>query len=152
MAFILLERGGFKQLNKAFVLILCPFILQVMFTKLSPIGEVTFLDVGQGDSIFIRLPFNQGNYLIDTGGVIRFATEKWKEREKTFDPGEDVIVPFLKSKGITSLDKLILTHGDADHAGSAHVLLEHVRIKELVVGATVDKNELERAIIDRAKK
>ena len=32
-----------------------------------PWASLTLIDVGQGDSILIRLPYNQGNILIDTG-------------------------------------------------------------------------------------
>lgn len=119
--------------------------------KYSPIGEVTFIDVGQGDCIFIRLPFNQGNYLIDTGGVLHFAQEEWKKREKPFDPGESIVVPFLKSKGITKLDKLILTHGDIDHVGSSGVIFEHMQIDELIVGQTQEKSNAEQEIIKLAR-
>ncbi|HDU7341405.1 TPA: DNA internalization-related competence protein ComEC/Rec2 [Listeria monocytogenes] len=38
-------------------------------------GKVSFIDVGQGDSILIQLPYNQGNYLIDTGGQLPFEKE-----------------------------------------------------------------------------
>jgi competence protein ComEC len=44
--------------------------------------KVTVIDVGQGDSIFIKLPNNQGNLLIDTGGIISYDTEKWKPKAK----------------------------------------------------------------------
>ena len=54
-------------------------------------------------------------------------------KRSTFDVGEDTVVPFLKSKGVTTIDKLILTHGDADHAGSAEVILQEIKVKELVL-------------------
>ena len=64
--------------------------------------EVTFLDVGQGDAIFISLP-NGGNVFIDGG-----STSSRNIYEK-------VIEPFLKYKGVRRLDFLFLTHSDADH-------------------------------------
>jgi beta-lactamase superfamily II metal-dependent hydrolase len=58
--------------------------------------SVTFIDVGQGDSIFIELP-NGKKALIDGGnsGVI--------------------VDSFLKSKGVTKLDYVALTHPHSDH-------------------------------------
>lgn len=64
--------------------------------------EVTFLDVGQGDAIFISLP-NGGNVFIDGG-----STSSKNIYEK-------VIEPFLKYKGVRRLDFIFLTHSDADH-------------------------------------
>lgn len=64
--------------------------------------EVTFLDVGQGDAIFISLP-NGGNVFIDGG-----STSSRNIYEK-------VIETFLKYKGVRRLDFLFLTHSDADH-------------------------------------
>ncbi len=144
---------GVKGMKK-FFLFLFPFFLflgQYMLTNLSLDGEVTFLDVGQGDCIFIRLPFGKGNYLIDTGGSLTFEKQPWQERDQAFDVGEDTVVPFLKSKGVTKLDKLILTHGDADHAGSAEAILQEMRVQELVLPDRKEKNELERKLIGMAQ-
>lgn len=114
-----------------FILLL---LLQFNLQKLSPFGEVQVMDVGQGDSILITLPFNAGNYLIDTGGQITFPLEAWKKKRKTYNTAEDTIIPLLKSKGIHHLDKLILTHADADHMGSAKKLIENFKVEELVIG------------------
>ncbi len=64
--------------------------------------EVTFLDVGQGDAIFISLP-NGGNVFIDGGST---------SSRNIYDK---VIESFLKYKGVRNLDFLFLTHSDADH-------------------------------------
>ena len=109
-------------------------LLQFNLQKLSPYGEVHVIDVGQGDSILIILPFNAGNYLVDTGGQITFPLEAWKKKRKTYNTAEDTIIPLLKSKGIHHLDKLILTHADADHMGSAKELIENFKVEELIIG------------------
>ncbi|MDA8130230.1 MAG: ComEC/Rec2 family competence protein [Elusimicrobia bacterium] len=56
----------------------------------------TFVDVGQGDAIYIELP-NGHNALIDGG------------------PNGESIRNFLKSKGVTKIDHVVLTHPHSDH-------------------------------------
>ena len=51
-----------------------------------------------------------------------------------FNTGEDVIIPLLKSKGIHHIDKLIFTHADADHTGSAAEIIQNFKVKEVVIG------------------
>ena len=50
-----------------------------------------------------------------------------------FEVGKDVVVPFLKGKGITKIDKFILTHGDTDHTGGAFAVLEEINVKEIIM-------------------
>ena len=66
--------------------------------------------------------------------MLFFPTEEWKKKRKTFNTGEDVIIPLLKSKGIHHLDKLIFTHADADHIGSASEVIRNFKVKEIVIG------------------
>ncbi len=114
-------------------------------------GKVVVLDIGQGDAIYIRLPFNKGDYLIDTGGAFTFPQEEWKEREKEFHSGADVLVPFLKAEGVRRLDKLILTHGDFDHIGNVESLWGEVEIEEVIVPQGFGVGEVEKEIIKEAK-
>ena len=37
------------------------------------------MNVGQGDCIVIEFPYRKKVYMIDTGGVLRFQQEEWKE-------------------------------------------------------------------------
>ncbi|WP_394233026.1 DNA internalization-related competence protein ComEC/Rec2 [Niallia oryzisoli] len=150
--FVLWEKGlsGVKR----YLLFLLPcvlFIGQYSVTSLSSIGEVTFLDVGQGDSIYIRLPYGKGNYLIDTGGNRLFEKEPWQVREG-YEVGKDTVVPFLKSKGVTTIDKLILTHGDMDHAGGAKAVMSELKVHEVVLPDVKEKNGLETELIQIASK
>ncbi|WP_046173886.1 DNA internalization-related competence protein ComEC/Rec2 [Domibacillus indicus] len=122
-----------RKLRSSFII--CGLFLAgiILSNRFSAEGEVTFLDVGQGDSIFIKLPRNQGTYLIDTGGQVIFEKEKWAERQGGFSVGKDTVVPFLKRKGVAELDKLIITHADFDHAGAAAEVLERIPAKEVII-------------------
>ena len=124
----------------------------ILFNRYSPEGQITFLDVGQGDSILIKLPYNEGTYLIDTGGQVPFEKEKWTEREGGFSIGKDTIVPFLKREGITKLDKLILTHADFDHAGAAAEVLQSIPAKEIIISPGSGKVEVMSGIIETGMK
>lgn len=65
--------------------------------------EVTFLAVGQGDSVVLS---SGGHHaLIDGGGVPNGG-----------DVGARVVTPFLRHKAIRSLDLAVLTHPHPDHA------------------------------------
>jgi competence protein ComEC len=45
-----------------------------------------------------------------------------------------VLVPFLRDKGIGSLDLLIISHADQDHAGGAQSLTEEIETKRILGG------------------
>jgi len=66
--------------------------------------KLTFIDVGQGDSILIEFPKGK-KMLVDGGGLY----------EDRFDIGKNVIAPFLRKKKIRRIDTLVLTHPDPDH-------------------------------------
>lgn len=128
------------------------FVVQCLFPYVNPYGKVTMIDVGQGDSLLIELPYRQGIYLIDTGGSVPFFSEDWQVRRDLFDVGRDVIMPVLKSKGIRKVDKLLITHGDYDHGGSASTLLNQVKIEQVVLGKKKQFTDLEQDIIKQARK
>ncbi len=80
--------------------------------------RLTFLDVGQGDSTFISFP--QGStMLIDAGGRPAFGSPA-HEAEDYFQEdragiGEMAVAPFLWQAGVSRIDYIVATHGDADH-------------------------------------
>ena len=75
--------------------------------------HVTFIDVGQGDSAFLRFP-RGASLMIDTGGVPGGGS---------FDMGDRVVAPVLRREGVHRLQTLALTHGDNDHIGGAPAIL-----------------------------
>lgn len=83
--------------------------------------EVTFLDVGQGDSMLIVFP-RGSTMLLDSGGRIAFGScEEAEESEDQFVEdrigiAEAAVMPYLWRRGIKRLDWIAASHGDADHA------------------------------------
>ncbi len=80
---------------------------------------LTFIDVGQGDSILVEFPGHK-KMLIDGGGLA----------SGTFDIGENVVSRFLWRKGIKKIDYLILTHGHPDHLNGLKAVARNFRIGE----------------------
>ncbi len=112
-------------------LLLVVYLLLLVAVRMPLHGQILFIDVGQGDSILIRLPLGQGDYLIDTGGQVVFEKEAWAKRKDPFTIGKDVLVPTLKAAGISKLDKIFLTHSDADHIGAYQDLIKEIDIDTL---------------------
>jgi competence protein ComEC len=80
---------------------------------------VTFIDVGQGESVLIEFP-GRKKMLVDGGGL----------PTGTFDIGESVVSPFLWSKGIRKIHYLVLTHAHPDHLYGLPAVARNFRIGE----------------------
>jgi len=93
-------------------------------TEKIPQGQMhmTVLDVGQGLAILLRT--QNHTLLYDTG-------DKYSE---SFNMADAVIIPYMRSYGLTTLDKLIISHSDRDHAGSFQEIVEQLEVTELLAG------------------
>lgn len=72
--------------------------------------RITFLDVGQGDCICAELPEGEV-WLFDGGSGSVSGLAEYR------------LLPFLQSSGISRLDAVFLSHGDADHTNGVTALL-----------------------------
>ena len=93
--------------------------------------EVSVLDVGQGDSIFVVSPGGH-MMLIDGGG--QAGAEAISGARSGPDTGEDVVSPYLWSRGIKKLDVVALTHAHHDHLDGLHAALANFQVGELWIG------------------
>lgn len=132
--------------------LLITLTLSFCLSHVSLSGQITIVDVGQGDSIVIQDGFLKETYVIDTGGTVSFQEEEWEKPKDPFEVGKDVLIPFLRGKGVSTIDKLILTHGDMDHIGGAKSVLETMKVKELILPFVSDRSSLENELIDLARK
>lgn len=97
-------------------------------------GQVSFIDVGQGDSILITTPFPRKVYLIDVGGKLNFGKRKFTPQVNK------ITLPLLKALGINQIDGIFVTHQDADHVGDLGPLLSQIKVKKLYMAAGLIKN------------
>lgn len=92
--------------------------------------EVTAVDVGQGDSIFIAFPDGK-TMLVDAGG---FPGLERMVHKPQIDIGEDVVSPYLWSRRLHRLDYVVLSHGHSDHMAGLPAVLDNFRPAELWIG------------------
>jgi len=106
--------------------IFCVAVLAVcaaVWSPLAPRPEMTVIDVGHGDSTFVRTPGGR-TMVVDAGN-----------RSDYVDLGRRAVAPFLWANHESKIDALLVTHPDADHIGGVKYLIEHFAVGSLVLGA-----------------
>ena len=120
----------FILLKKNNKLLLIPVLLiNILLPKLDNNYYVYYLDIGQGDCAALISPHRKDVILIDTGGKVNSSYNV-----------SDNTIKFLKSKGITKIDYLILTHGDYDHAGEAINIINKIKVKHVIFNSDLYTN------------
>jgi competence protein ComEC len=103
---------------------------------------VTALDVGQGDAFFLDFP-DGSHGLVDGGGFVTGVP----------DTGEQVLLPYLRSRSLTHLEIVILSHPHPDHMNGLLSLSREITIGQLWIphAATHPRSPLQ-TLIQRAEK
>jgi competence protein ComEC len=105
-----------ERIILAALLLAAVLVWAAAWRDLRPTLEVTFLDVGQGDSLLVEAPSGR-NVLIDGGG---------RPGSVGSDVGERVVIPSLLLRGVRRLDAVVLTHPHEDHVGGLVSVVEQV--------------------------
>lgn len=103
----------------------------ILTWRFRPELQVTFLDVGQGDCIFLQTE-NGDSYLTDGGSSSVSKVGKYR------------MIPFLKYQGASQIKAVFVSHADSDHYnGIAELLeqaeLEGIRVENLVLTDIADE-------------
>ena len=127
-------KGRWILIPILFVCALCVF-----FPK-SHDFEITFLDVGQGDGIYISA--GDGNHFFIDGGS-----------SNVNKVGENRILPFLKSKQVSSIDYWFVSHCDTDHiSGVLEMLEKGYKVEHIVLYERRSQEENHLLLLEMAYK
>jgi competence protein ComEC len=85
--------------------------------------RIVFLDVGQGDAVVIETRRPRRTVVVDTGPA-------WG----SYDSGREVVLPYLRARGVQRIDLLVLSHPDSDHLGGAAALVGRLPVGAVVRG------------------
>ncbi len=121
IVFIVLKTNfAVKKHNIAVIILFSTLIMFTFKGSLFPDKrlEFMFFDVGEGDSALIKTP-SQKYFLVDAGPPGNYS------------PAKTAIIPYLRKKGITKLNALVLTHPDNDHTGGTSYILENIGVDKL---------------------
>lgn len=86
--------------------------------------QMTMLDVGQGDCIYIRTESGK-HYLYDAGSSSQKDTGTWQ------------VIPFLKYQGVGRLEAVFVSHWDADHINGLEAVFEWAQKSGVSIGGLV---------------
>ena len=110
------------------------FIVGLFFLTKHPLeNEITMLDVGQGESIFLR-DVTGKTILIDVGGKAESdkKIQAWQQKSTTSN-AQRTLIPYLKSRGVDKIDQLILTNTDKEHVGDLLEVTKAFHVGEILV-------------------
>lgn len=112
-------------------------LITILIIKASPYLDgdtnIVAFDVGQADCLLIQFPYNKKNILIDTGN--NYSEYKIKN-----------ITNYLKSKGISKINYLVISHGDYDHIGGSFYLVNNFKVENVIFNRG-KFNDLEKKLI-----
>jgi competence protein ComEC len=110
------------------------------FNQSVELFTMTAIDVGQGDAILLESP-NGRRVLVDTGPTYGQG-----------DVGQKIIVPYLKKRGIRTLDAIVLSHPHDDHIGGCVSLLQTLSVGVLIVADTAPVTKSYAVLLEVARK
>ena len=118
------KRKKFQKRCYRYVWLVLILAVGVMAYRPNGFLDITMLDVGQGDGIYLRGPKGT-TYFIDGGSSDESSLGKY------------CIEPFLESQGTGILDYVFITHGDNDHYSGIQEMLGRqdvgIHIKHLIL-------------------
>ncbi len=126
-----LSRGVIFKRSLFFILIVLNiWIYHFIFFAEEDKLRVTFLDVGQGDAIFLQFADGK-NMLIDAGPKTVYR-----------DAGARFILPFFKKSGVKKIDLIVNSHPHHDHLGGVPFILRNMKVDRIIDAGSFEKTEI----------
>jgi competence protein ComEC len=112
-------------------LVFATFIALHPFAPRIPSGvlEVTTLDCGEGNAIFVVLP-DQTTFLVDACASRTLNASGGPFHGRRWDPGEEIVSPYLWSRGLDRIDVLALTDSREERLGGLASVVRNFDIGE----------------------
>lgn len=124
---VLLTLPGIWPLRLTGALLCLPMMFYRAPTPPPGAFELTVLDVGQGLSAVVRT--HSRTLVYDTGPSYQSGRSA----------AELAVLPFLRYRGVRSIDLMMVSHGDQDHSGGLPDLLSGLQVRAVAVGPSVTK-------------
>jgi competence protein ComEC len=109
--------------------------------------EVTALDCGGGDALFVVLP-DRTTMLVDGGGIRTGSGREGAFRGRRWEPGEDIVSPYLWARGVKKVDVVALSHAHEDHLGGLPAVVRNFRVGEFWHGPNAPTPGYERLLAE----
>lgn len=122
-----IKKNSYKYISIILIFII---LTNTISNKIFQEIKIYFVDVGQGDSTLIQT-IEGKNILIDGGGS-EFGS---------FDVGENILLPYLLDRRITTIDYLMISHFDSDHIGGVFAILENLKVKNIIISKQGETSE-----------
>ena len=119
-----------RALAKGIVVLAAILVIIMLIGPINPKLKLYFVDVGQGDCSLIVTGSNK-TILIDGGG----------SDASNYDVGENILVPYLLDRRITTIDFMIFSHFDSDHCKGLFTVMQNLKVKNAIISEQGEDSE-----------
>ena len=128
------------KLFKKRLFLLIAILVVILAATFLPINqnkdEIIFFSVGNADAMLIKT--NKDYHIIDTGKTPFMSASS---------QAKNIIIKYLKDKGIKNIKSLIVTHFDSDHAGGTIDILDNLNVQNVYITDGSENTQLHANII-----
>lgn len=129
---LLMKRSRIRVFTTAGICIFTAACILISNIYLASFLRVTFINVGQGDAALIQIPGGK-TVVIDGGGSSPVSKR---------DIGEELFVPYLKRRGVNTIDYAVVSHFDKDHAQGIAAAVRLMKVRNIVLPYRPDNEKL----------
>lgn len=140
LATLIARRSRWAPIPGFGLLLACALLSAIPHRQACQTGklELTAIDVGQGDALFVCFP-GGSTMLMDAGGTIPIPGSPVRRQ----DIGETIVSPYLWSRGISKIDYVVLSHDHFDHMGGLEAIFANFQVGEFWMGPDAASRKME---------